>query len=97
MANRNKYDLQRPLHRTETPGSLYGNRLTCLAISNGGPIWYEEGMANPTQDDEPLCDEAGVDLTLIRWYLTLTLSQRIDALESMAALIQEARARAAEA
>ncbi|MBY0526530.1 MAG: hypothetical protein K2R98_24255 [Gemmataceae bacterium] len=45
----------------------------------------------PFEHDGPTHSEDGVDLTLIRWMLSLTPDERLDALEQMAQSIQELR------
>jgi len=43
--------------------------------------------------DDPACSPDGVDLTLIRWMLSLTPAERLDVLEDFAGFVLEARAR----
>jgi hypothetical protein len=50
----------------------------------------------PTEDDsgiESTYSDDGVDLTLIRWMLSLTPAERLDALQQFADFILSARAR----
>jgi len=54
--------------------------------------------ADLDDDDQLRCEEAvysadGVDLTLIRWMLSLTPSERLDVLEGFAESMAEIRAR----
>ena len=51
------------------------------------PILYED----PPQPDEPAFSEDGVDLTLIRWFLSLTPSERLSYLENFTSAILEMR------
>ena len=43
--------------------------------------------------DEPAYSAEGVDLTLIRWMLSLTPAERLDVLENCVNFVMEARAR----
>jgi hypothetical protein len=53
-------------------------------------------MTDPTRpngdSEEPAAAGDGVDVTLIRWMLSLTLAERLQAAEEMANFILEARA-----
>ena len=41
------------------------------------------------EEDLPIYGEDGVDLTLIRWMLTLSVDERLQHLEAQAAFVQE--------
>lgn len=43
--------------------------------------------------DEPAYSPEGVDLTLIRWMLSLTPAERLDVLEDFVGFVAEVRAR----
>lgn len=47
-----------------------------------------EGPANPTL---PTHSEEGVDLTLIRWMLSLTPAERLEVLQSIVDLVETVR------
>ena len=49
------------------------------------------------ETDQPAYSEDGVDLTLIRWMLSLTPAERLDVLQGFADSIAEIRARSATA
>lgn len=51
----------------------------------------EELADAPPRPDEPAYSEDGVDLTLIRWFLTLTPGERLDYLQNFASTILEMR------
>lgn len=50
-----------------------------------------EGIEGPPQPDEPAYSEDGVDLTLIRWFLSLTPAERLNFLQSHANAILRIR------
>ncbi len=43
------------------------------------------------EENEPLVSTEGVDLTLIRWMLSLTPAERIEQIESIARSLEEIR------
>ncbi len=50
-----------------------------------------ERVDNPPQPEEPAYSDDGVDLTLIRWFLSLTPGERLSYLEEFASAILEMR------
>ena len=54
------------------------------------------GMEPEKPTDPPLYGEDGVDLTMIRWMLSLTPAERLEVLQSAANSILEIRKRNAE-
>lgn len=47
--------------------------------------------ASPSPADKPTHSEDGVDLTLIRWFLTLTPAERLEALQQTIRSIMKVR------
>lgn len=45
----------------------------------------------PPSEDQPVHDEAGVDLTLIRWTLSMTPAERLQVLQAFVDSITEMR------
>lgn len=52
---------------------------------------HEEGLSTPSGNGEPIYSEDGVDLTLIRWMLSLTPTQRLEALQEAVWSIERLR------
>ena len=51
----------------------------------------DDRHTNPHQHQRPTHAEDGTDLTLIRWMLSLTVEERLEALQSQAQLINQIR------
>jgi hypothetical protein len=71
-------------------------RKNATARVRSGATYYIEGVKRQTakpQPPEPLpaFSEDGIDLTLIRWMLSLTPDERLRHLEEHAAFVQELR------
>jgi hypothetical protein len=56
--------------------------------------WFiaEQALDEDEQIEQPYSPD-GVDLTLVRWMLSLTPAQRLDVLEDCVTFVMEARAR----
>ena len=52
---------------------------------------HEEGSSAPSGTVEPTYSEDGVDLTLIRWMLSLTPTQRLEVLQEAVWSIERLR------
>ncbi len=53
-------------------------------------------MDNEEVEEEPQYDSAGVDVTLIRWMLSLTPAERLEQLQDFADFMWEVRGRHAQ-
>ena len=68
----------------EPAGSRKENRM-----ESSGP--REPGKACPPSDERPTHSEDGTDLTLIRWFLTLTPAERLQTLQDVLDSIRRLR------